>query len=71
MQWPSTNNLYRSIAIFGLVVVIGSTHVLLDKFRDYNRQREAWNAASHELWVQALERTAKRVDDIPHDVRSN
>ena len=65
MKWPSTDNLYKPIAIFGLVVVIGSAYVVLSKGMDYRRQRKAWSAASWGRWVQAI----KPCEDLSGFVR--
>ena len=69
MRQPPTDNLYKFIAIFGLVLVIGSGYVLLDKSANYERQVATWSAA----WVPLVERihaanenAIKRLDCAPH-----
>jgi len=61
MRWPSTDNLYKPIAISGLVLVIGSAYVVLNKGMDYSRQREA---ASHEHWEQYEVQPQNRCVDL-------
>lgn len=53
MIQPPTDNLYKFLAIFGLVVFGFSWYVPLQKLEDYNREVAKWNTA----WGPVLTRS--------------
>ena len=64
MIQPPTDNLYKFLAIFGLVVFGFSWYVPLQRLEDYNREAAKWNAAWGPILVRARELDDNAREDL-------
>ncbi|KAI5913786.1 hypothetical protein [Thauera sp. 2A1] len=64
MMQPPTDNLYKFLAIFGLIVFGFSFYLPLQRLEEHSRELAKWNAA----WGPMLERAVQADDDSRTDL---